>query len=879
MEELGLARENMSTPTEMQAPDTDHQQDFNAMLAHAVPDQLTGDAAVSPHISRSADLTARYSQNRIHMLRRLRRSYRDLLAQSLQGVTWMELGLAQKPGVVQNATNLFLRLSDGREQPWPSDISILDAYDEAEHELLILGEPGAGKSTLLLDLAQRLVTRAEQDNAHPLPIILPLSLWAIKRPAIQDWACEQLSKIYDIPRKLSEYWMQTEQILLLLDGLDEMETSARVACIAAINTYHRNHLTPLVVGARTGEYELAAAQQRLMLQSAVSIQPLTPSQLDTSLDMMGQAQADLRQALQRNATLREVATTPLMLNILLLTYRERSIPDFSAESDQLQQQVWIDYVQRMVTQRGDSKRFSLQQTYARLGWLARQMRAHNMTVFYLEHMQPDWLEVRQKRTYALLAVLIPGILIGILVSLLVRLFLGISDTLPLFQQCLLGGFLGGVFSNTGRAEGIVQQTHSYQRRLIGRLALSGFIGVIYGWSSIVVYNGYLLWWQGYISGIMMGGSCLFLLYLLPALLMWQERVTRSSAVPRSPFLVHLWQILIAAIVLGVGTGLSLGLVFELRSGLNTGPGGLSLAFSLVWNSSLLGVLSFGLTAIVTRLILLSQGWGVHLTERLRWSWRSLLNYLLQPEHYRRSILLTIAVTLIASLGFGLLNGVTILMSFNATHGLVNGPSYGLKVGLISGLSYGLGTGLSIGFSYWLLFGLFQGIVSEQVEDHDRRNLNQGIKRSLRNGLLLGVTSALLLGVIGWLSYGLSDWANLKISLWLANMPASVLNMSLGQAMLSVMGIVWFLAGSGGLLACIMNGGLTVWRHGVIRFCLWQTHAFPWRTAPFFDDATARILLQRFGGGYSFMHRLLLDHFADQDAAIHGKTIRNNDKQS
>jgi hypothetical protein len=122
----------------------------------------------------------------------------------------------------------------------------------------------------------------------------------------------------------------------------------------------------------------------------------------------------------------------------------------------LQQQVWIDYVQRMVTQRGDSKRFSLQQMYARLGWLARQMRAHNMTVFYLEHMQPDWLEVRKKRIYTLLAVLIPGILIGILVSLLVRLFLGISDTLPLFQQCLLGGFLGGVFSNTGRAEGIVQ---------------------------------------------------------------------------------------------------------------------------------------------------------------------------------------------------------------------------------------------------------------------------------------------------------------------------------------------------------------------------------------------------------------------------------------
>jgi len=135
------------------------------------------------------------------MLRRLRRSYTELMSQSLQGATWLELGLADKPGAVQNAANLLLRIPNRTDQLLTSGTSITQAYDEAEHELLILGEPGAGKSTQLLNLAQQLLIQAEQDETHPLPVILPLSSWAIKRPRLEDWIAEQLAEIYDVPGK------------------------------------------------------------------------------------------------------------------------------------------------------------------------------------------------------------------------------------------------------------------------------------------------------------------------------------------------------------------------------------------------------------------------------------------------------------------------------------------------------------------------------------------------------------------------------------------------------------------------------------------------------------------------------------------------------
>ncbi len=89
-------------------------------------------------------------QNRARMLERLRHSYGDLMSQSLQGAAWLELGIASKPDVVQNVANLLLRVKSRTEKLLPPGTSIVEAYDEVKHELLILGEPGAGKSTLLL---------------------------------------------------------------------------------------------------------------------------------------------------------------------------------------------------------------------------------------------------------------------------------------------------------------------------------------------------------------------------------------------------------------------------------------------------------------------------------------------------------------------------------------------------------------------------------------------------------------------------------------------------------------------------------------------------------------------------------------------------------
>ena len=339
-------------------------------------------------------------QTRTHMLGRLLVRYNQMHTQLLQGVAHhIEVGLSSKPGAVHNVANLSMHLSDHTEHLLPPHCSIVNVYEQAHHELLILGEPGAGKSTLLLDLALYLVAQAKQDMTQLLPVLLPLSSWATHRPPLEAWLSEQVSLLYNVPRSLCQQWIQAEQFLFLLDGLDEMEASARTDCISAINSYHREHIQPFVVSSRTNEYTVASTHERLALHTAVVIQPLSPKSANAYLERKGKPLAALRSALKKNAVLAELATTPLMLQVLVLAYHGIGVRELPKKETQIRQQIWDDYIRRMINRKGDIKRYTYQCTSIWLSWLAHQMQIHNQTIFFLEQLQPDWLPPKQKRFY------------------------------------------------------------------------------------------------------------------------------------------------------------------------------------------------------------------------------------------------------------------------------------------------------------------------------------------------------------------------------------------------------------------------------------------------------------------------------------------------
>ncbi len=71
--------------------------------------------------------------------------------------------------------------------------------------------------------------------------------------------------------------------------------------------------------------------------------------------------------------------------------------------------------------------------------------------------------------------------------------------------------------------------------------------------------------------------------------------------------------------------------------------------------------------------------------------------------------------------------------------------------------------------------------------------------------------------------------------------------------------IWLIIGLGGGLK---YGGLAIIQHYILRILLYVENHTPRNYAHFLDYAAERIFLRKVGGGYIFVHRLLLEYFAE-----------------
>jgi Domain of unknown function (DUF4062)/NACHT domain len=293
-----------------------------------------------------------------------------VLQPSLPQDILLELGLTERPALVTRALDLLVQpdLADRVQTP---GTPLVDVFDRLDRALLILGAPGAGKTTLLLTLARDLLQRAAQDPEQPIPVIFPLSSWAALRRPLAVWLVDELQQRYDVPRKGGQAWVDADQVLPLLDGLDEVQAEYRAAWIDAINTFRQGHgLLPLAVCSRITEYEALGVQLRL--QGAIVVQPLTRPQVDNYLAQVGHPLASVRAALEDDPLLWELLDTPLMLTIVTLAYAGQAaealrMPGTLAER---RQSLFAAYVNRMFQRRSAISRYTRQQTEHWLTWLA-----------------------------------------------------------------------------------------------------------------------------------------------------------------------------------------------------------------------------------------------------------------------------------------------------------------------------------------------------------------------------------------------------------------------------------------------------------------------------------------------------------------------------
>ena len=344
---------------------------------------------------------------------------KGILEKSLHGAALLELGIKEDTNALNYPWAIKREIT---QESLPSGTSMLEIFQEIGmgRSLLILGAPGSGKTTMLLELTRQLIEHARMDVTEPIPVVFNLSSWTEKL-TLADWLARELNLIYSVPRKIAPTWVTENRMLLLLDGLDEVQQESRNQCVDAINQFRKeNGLTSMAVCSRLQDY--AELKKRLSFDGAIEIQPLTSSQVDLYFDRFGKGLAGIRQVLEQDSVLREMAETPLFLSIMTLAYYGKSADVLASQNlntvETRRKHLFDTYIRQMFERVARAKRelYTLEQTKRWLAWLAQKIIEHNAVPFLFENIQPQWLSLKTQRAYRLVFGLFFGVLSGLFVG-------------------------------------------------------------------------------------------------------------------------------------------------------------------------------------------------------------------------------------------------------------------------------------------------------------------------------------------------------------------------------------------------------------------------------------------------------------------------------
>jgi MFS family permease len=239
-------------------------------------------------------------------------------------------------------------------------------------------------------------------------------------------------------------------------------------------------------------------------------------------------------------------------------------------------------------------------------------------------------------------------------------------------------------------------------------------------------------------------------------------------------------------------------------------------------------------------------------EALGWSWTGI----------RKNILMWLLI----GVGVVLLQGFIFALPF-----MTSNPSLWLATFLTSGL-------WSVSFLVLvitLVNGVTGGLSKRVLDEQHIVTPNQGTWRSFRYGVVIaiicGVTRAASVGATTFIG---RFWLPLHMGIpkkpaatdyWIVGMMSHLLGFypTAGQAFWTLDALFrgLYTGMTLGLAAGLYCGGAAYMQHFVLRFLLWCTRRVPFSYPRFLDYAAERILLRKVGGGYIFIHRLLLEYFA------------------
>ncbi len=210
--------------------------------------------------------------------------------------------------------------------------NLQDAFKFYDGNLLLLGEPGIGKSFLLKEFQQNL----KQAHDDYLIIFLQIWTWGNKQLPLLDWL------IFQTPysSELLTQKIQNQQVILILDGLDELPDNVfkvpenpnsekqdyRLEFLEEISQF--NQLFPRIktlISCRSQDYKdiISNDSVKIISNGAVELKTLNNQDIQDYINQNFKHDSSvcitLWNLLRKNRGLRKIVSNPLLLNIFVET--------------------------------------------------------------------------------------------------------------------------------------------------------------------------------------------------------------------------------------------------------------------------------------------------------------------------------------------------------------------------------------------------------------------------------------------------------------------------------------------------------------------------------------------------------------------------------
>lgn len=355
--------------------------------------------------------------------------------------------------------------------------SILPFFNDNNCQLVIVGERGTGKTFTMFRLIEQLSDLTLSDKHAAVPLLFNLSSWndtyegarrrfteylspkrsGVKSNTLDCWLEDQMVSNYSMQRKVARRLLDNNQIIICLDGLDELGESGhqdgglqsetgkalRDACVRAINgTLSQDRSVQIVVCCREDTYrdlsvkpDIARPLQTVRLSREEIVQSAAAWKTNSGLAA----------AIAESPELAERARVQLFLGMMYIAYQHMSkhaILEVSKQpAEKWERHLFDHYVDQCIKNAHDSGLLNKRLVESFLSWMATQ----NDNDLVLDDLQPAVLRLdgsaeglRLWTSYRRLSILLLSLILAFAESIGPTLIVGSGH---LFKEGIAAGLL------------------------------------------------------------------------------------------------------------------------------------------------------------------------------------------------------------------------------------------------------------------------------------------------------------------------------------------------------------------------------------------------------------------------------------------------------